>query len=325
MQKNEVSVLGVSEVRWKGQGEIRSDDYTLYYSGSERAEKAVAIVVHKSIERSVVKKIVCNERIIAIKLQAEPINILMMQVYLPKSEHEDEEVEELYDIIEKILEEDGKGNTITTIMGDWNSIVGDEPYRNVVGPHGIGRKNHRVEMLINFCERNGLIVTNTWFRKPKKRLYTWKVPGDWRRHQLDYIHVLHRFRNSVKYMQTLPRADIDSDHNILVVKISTRLKEIIRFQNRIPQRHLAKLYTQKQTVQDTLEEKIGAIGCDSGNVEVRWNNIKECVLDTISDLVGKSRRWQENHGLHRKWSVKWMKEGNGRMSTLKKARRTTGS
>ena len=29
MQKNEVSVLGVSEVRWKGQGEIRSGDYTI--------------------------------------------------------------------------------------------------------------------------------------------------------------------------------------------------------------------------------------------------------------------------------------------------------
>ena len=28
MQKNELSVLGVSEVRWKGQGEIRSGNYT---------------------------------------------------------------------------------------------------------------------------------------------------------------------------------------------------------------------------------------------------------------------------------------------------------
>ena len=47
MQKNEVSVLGVSKLRWKGQGEIRSGDYTVYYSGGERAEKGVAIVVHK--------------------------------------------------------------------------------------------------------------------------------------------------------------------------------------------------------------------------------------------------------------------------------------
>ena len=30
-----------------------------------------------------------------------------------------------------------------------------------------------------------------------------------------------------------------------------------------------------------------ATECDSGNVKVQWKNIKECVLDTISDLVGK--------------------------------------
>ena len=40
-------------------------------------------------------------------------------------------------------------------------------------------------------------------------------------------------------------------------------------------------------MQDISEEKVGAIGCDSGDVEVQWNNIKECVLDTISVLVGK--------------------------------------
>jgi type I site-specific restriction endonuclease len=65
------------------------------------------------------------------------------------------------------------------------------------------------------------------------------------------------------------------------------LKKIIRFQKRKPQWDLQKLYTQKQTVQDTLEGKLGAIECDSGNVKVQWNNIKECVLDTLSDLVRK--------------------------------------
>jgi len=40
-------------------------------------------------------------------------------------------------------------------------------------------------------------------------------------------------------------------------------------------------------VQDTLEEKLGAFECESGNAEVQWKNIKECVLDSISDLVGK--------------------------------------
>jgi len=56
--------------------------------------------------------------IIAIKLQAEPIIVLMTQVYKPTSEHESDEVEDLYDIIEEILEENGKGDTNTIIMGD---------------------------------------------------------------------------------------------------------------------------------------------------------------------------------------------------------------
>ena len=115
----------------------------MYYSGGEQAEKGGAIVVRKSIVRSVFKKIVYNDRIIAIKLQAELINILMMQVYMLTLEHENDEVEELYDIIEEILEEDGKGDTNTIIMGDWNSVVGDKSYENTVGPHGLWRKNHR--------------------------------------------------------------------------------------------------------------------------------------------------------------------------------------
>ena len=73
----------------------------------------------------------------------------------------------------------------------------------------------------------------------------------------------------MKDVQTLPGADIDSEHNLLIAKNYTRLKKIIRFQKRRPQWDLEKLYTQKQRVQDTLEGKLGAIECDSGNVEVQ--------------------------------------------------------
>ena len=45
---------------------------------------------------------------------------------MPTSEHEDDELEELYDIIEKIREENGKGDTNTILTGDWNIVVGHE-------------------------------------------------------------------------------------------------------------------------------------------------------------------------------------------------------
>jgi hypothetical protein len=59
MQKNAVSVLGVSEVRWKSQGEIRSGDYTVYYSGGDRAERGVAHsakIIPRLLRRRIEKK-----------------------------------------------------------------------------------------------------------------------------------------------------------------------------------------------------------------------------------------------------------------------------
>ena len=46
---------------------------------------------------------------------------------------------------------------------------------------------------------------------------------------------------------------------------------------------MEKLYAQRQRVQDTLEEKLVATACESGNFEVQCSS----VLDTISDVVEK--------------------------------------
>jgi hypothetical protein len=66
----------------------------------------------------------------------QPVILYTVQ-QMPTSEYEDDEVEKLYDTIEGIFEEDGKGDTINIILGDWNSVVGDESYRNIVGSHGL--------------------------------------------------------------------------------------------------------------------------------------------------------------------------------------------
>jgi hypothetical protein len=112
---------------------------------------------------------------------------------------------------------------------------------------------------------------------------TWKVDST----SAGLHPVKHQFRNSVKDVQILPGAYIGSDHNLLVAKFQTRLKKIIRFQKSRPRWDLEKRYAERQRVQETLEEKLSAIECESGNAEVQWNTIKECMLDTIGDLAGK--------------------------------------
>jgi hypothetical protein len=78
----------------------------------------------------------------------------------------------------------------------------------------------------------------------------------------------------MKEVQTLPEADIDFDHNLLVSMICTRLKKIVKIQKGKPRWDLETLHVQRQRVQNYLEEKLQ---CESGNVEVQWEN-KECCV-----------------------------------------------
>ena len=71
---------------------------------------------------------------------------------IPTSELKDDKVEKLCDTTEEIREEDGKGDTNNIILGEWSSVVGDKAFRNIVGSHGPRRRNHRGQILIDFCE-----------------------------------------------------------------------------------------------------------------------------------------------------------------------------
>jgi hypothetical protein len=97
---------------------------------------------------------------------------------MPASECEDDEEEGLYGVIGEIVEKCGKGATNSILMEGWNSVVGDKSCGYIVGSQGLERRNQRCEVLIDFCERNRLVITNTWFKKPKRRQYTSEAQGD---------------------------------------------------------------------------------------------------------------------------------------------------
>jgi hypothetical protein len=77
-------------------------------------------------------------------------------------------------------------------------------------------------------------------------------------------------------------------------------------------------------VQDILEEKFGAIGCESGNVEVQWNNIKKCVLDTISDLVGKVEKTARKQWITQEMISKMDERRKWRNVNTKEGRKISG-
>src|SRR6478609_3792972 len=117
--------------------------------------------------------------------------MVIVQAYLPTIDYEDEEVEKLYDQLEDILgKQKGADNVI--VIGDFNAVVGESKEDRVVGKFGLGKRNDRGERLIEFCNSQNLVITNTWFEQEKRKRYTWKSPGDLRIYQIDYILVYDR-------------------------------------------------------------------------------------------------------------------------------------
>ena len=222
----QMDILGISEARYIGEGKVRLDGYTFIYSGGDEHQHGVGFMVKSSIEKSILGFWPVSNRNMMLKLKAKPFNMAIIQTYAPTTSHDDEAIEKHYQELDKMIRE-VKSTDVLIVLGDFNAKIGKGAYQDIIGPHGLGDRNSRGDRLQCFCLEKDLIIANTYFQHPNRLLYTWKSPGDLARNQIDYILIRKRFRNSVKNCKTYPGADIGSDHNPLVCKISVRLKRVM--------------------------------------------------------------------------------------------------
>ena len=124
MVRNGLNVLGVSEVRWKGNGDFESDDFRVIYSGGEERQRGVAIILDRDTARRVMSVDQTSDRLVVVKIQGEPIDIVLIQIYMPTTNHDDEEVEAMYEKVEEIMRKQKRTDYIV-VMGDMNAVNGD--------------------------------------------------------------------------------------------------------------------------------------------------------------------------------------------------------
>ena len=68
-------------------------------------------------------------------------------------------------------------------------IFAEEPCesRNTWSNSQIWPWNEAGQRLIEFCQENALVITNTLFQQHKRRLYAWTSPDGQHQNQIDYI------------------------------------------------------------------------------------------------------------------------------------------
>lgn len=152
-ERIKIDILGISELKWTGNGHFTFGDYEVYYSGSQNIRiNGVAMILNKRLAHSVIEYYPKNDRIISIRLQGKPTNLSILQIYAPTTQAEESVIDDFYMDLQQLLEEVPKKDTIL-IIGDWNAEVGDTAIPGIVGKFGLGKRNEASEKLIDFLPR----------------------------------------------------------------------------------------------------------------------------------------------------------------------------
>ena len=102
-------------------------------------------MVNKRVWNAVLGCNLKNDRIISVRFQGKPFNILVIQAYAPTSNAE--EVEWFYEDLQELLELTHKKD-VFFIIGDWNAKVGSQETPGVTGTFGFGVWNEAGQRLI---------------------------------------------------------------------------------------------------------------------------------------------------------------------------------
>ena len=89
----------------------------------EEKEGLVALITNKRVWHAVLGSSLKNDRMISVRFQGKPLNITVIQAYIPTTNAEEAEVEPSYEDLQDLLKLTPEKD-VPFIIGDWNAKVG---------------------------------------------------------------------------------------------------------------------------------------------------------------------------------------------------------
>ena len=74
------------------------------------------------------------------RIETKPVETSVIQVYMSMTDYEDEEVEDVYEDITKVIKK-ARGEENLIILGDWNAVIGEGQDGRILGKYGLGNRN----------------------------------------------------------------------------------------------------------------------------------------------------------------------------------------
>ena len=171
-----MDIVGSSETRRPGSGEIGSRGFTYHWSGMSKDAcfKGVAIGLSSRLQPPVVVVIPVDERIMRLRLKHTWGFTSLAAVYTATEVSRADDKEIFYAKLDSVLDQCRCRDTLI-VLGYFNAATGTERagYELCVGPHGSGTRNTNSFLLLNFAKFRRLRIASFLYQRPELHCWTW--------------------------------------------------------------------------------------------------------------------------------------------------------
>jgi len=290
MDRLQIDILGLCEIRWTGGGKITSENTTIIYSGGDSHLRGVGFILTKDVAAALIGYWALSDRVLLIKIKGRPFNVCIIQAYAPTADSSEEDIEDFYGQLDQAKKQ-CKSQDILIVMGDFNAKVGKGGYEDIVGSYGLGERNERGDKLIEWCTENSQVLMNTWFQHHPRRLWTWKSPGGNVKNQIDYVTISRRHRNAVRQVKCYPGADCDSDHSLLALWMKVKCKKLKK--SKVTSRYDFKLLARSNEIQENYNIKVkNKFEClqELDDLNAYWQQIRDIIADSAKEIIPRKEQ-----------------------------------
>ena len=229
MNRYNLDLLAITEARWTQTGKQKlSTGEVIIWSGKNDGnhEEGVALIISKKQANALLQWKPISERLMYVRMNSRHVKLSILVAYAPINAAEEEAKDQFYSTVQAALE-DIPGHDVLLLMGDFNARVGGNNLdrERTMGKHGEGECTDNGERLIDLCEENDLVIGGTLFQHKTIHKLTWTSPDGRTKSQIDHIIINGKWRRSLNDVRVMRHADVGSDHNLLVAKMTLKLRK----------------------------------------------------------------------------------------------------
>lgn len=124
----EIDIIGLSEVRWTGFGELKTTSgETILYSGAKEHHRGVGLILGRTSRQSMIEWNPVNERIISARFFSRFIRTTIIQICSSTNDGDEADKDTFYEQLQREIAKIPKHDIyvlIVTVIGDANAKVG---------------------------------------------------------------------------------------------------------------------------------------------------------------------------------------------------------